>query len=335
MAAHLSYKMKTERERSVETRLGASVKRKRMSRPRKRISCAEGRDFFRLAAAFANADRRESDFASLAKAAPRDALAELASSKLLQARYQERSHLFVGTSSLSLSSELSSLSDRVWQKWQQAHGVGAPEVNRLLLQMPSEDEPERPWLKNGLIKNGVRFSARESAYLVALAENLLVDAYLAKHSLIAPPCLTAPAFHRLFTKCIEQKLRSFICVATTVNAEEKMSVERARLFWSHRLRTKAWQATNGAESSICYFHAALRSKTAPFEVDFLYWLKLDDEKVILDGDFISLADSSVCPIDLFFAEMLLFETERFNTCLAALDLLSKLFVLEVKSLLSE
>lgn len=329
MAATLGSKILVQ-QGDAEASLRPSVKRKAMSRPRKRISCGQGRDFFRLAASFANADEREADFSEKTKAAPKDVLAELAASKFLQAHYQERSPLFA--LKISPSSKLSLVSGRdILEKWQRAGGVVDRAIETVFLSTHDcETAAAQEIVKEGFVRNGVSFSAREIAFLVAIAEKTVINEYVANTKVSPPNKLSATDFHRRFSKCLAQKSPSaFICEASSAQPAKKMHVERARLFWSHRLQTKAWQANNAAEAAICYFHAALRSDNMPYAFDFVYWLRLDQEKVALDGGFIHLETTNETPANLILPKDLLIDAEHRKACLASANAPTKLFVEEV------
>lgn len=330
MVAYSSSKPKLEAD-DVETRLGPSIKRKPMSRPRKRLNCGQGRDFFRLAAAFACAEKRESDFGEPIAKAPKDALKELAQSKYLQTHYQERSTLFVAAVDSS-GGEPSNLTYGLVEKWHRISGKRDGAIDMLLESFSANPtQLDAEVYKTVVAPNGVTLSAREVAFLVAVAEHHMSKAYLCSATPMPAPVMPAPDFHRLIKSFVEDpRKRAFFCLT---HDGEKILVERARLFWSHRLQIKALQETTTAESSICYFHAALRSQNKS-GFDIVYSLKLNDEKVIIDGDFIKLEESNVSPHEIFFANTLLFEPTRRAICLAALDAPIRLFVEEVTRLIT-
>lgn len=330
MVAQSSSKLGLTEDKGL-TRFGPSVKRRPMSRPRKRLNCGKGRDFFRLAAEFANAEKRNSDFDRHVVKVPSETLIDLASSPYLQAQYQERGALFVGLTALS-ANESTKCGSGIFDKWLRAVGRQEPTIEALLAH---HNETERhvyaSLCHEPVVKNGVHFSARESSYLLMTAVRELVRVFLSTKDALTVSPLSAIDFHRRLTISLaEDKQRSFFMVAHG-NDAKKFLVDRARLFWSHRLREKALQASNSAEPSICYFHAALRSGTGP-GIDILYWLKLNDEKEALAGDFISIGNEAITPYDLFLPETLLFDAERRTTCLAALDPPTRLFIADIAQL---
>ncbi len=334
MTAHTSSRTNLPRE-NFETRFGPAAKKSRVSRPRKRLSCGQGRDFFRMAASFADADRRDSDFTEQARQVSHDVLNELAISKLLQSRYQERSALFVTKKELIPPPIFppSSFGYTVLAKWQRAGGVHGDSIDTHFFDDALDQNLPHPSIKHSHAKNGIEFSMRECSFLLRMAEGLVVKEYLARAKCTLAINMSATDFHRRFRKCMDfLKPRPFICTAMSGAGEQRLLVERARLFWSHRLHNKAMQATNTAEPSICYFHAALRSNVEPYSFDVLYWLKLDEEKVALDGDFINLTANTVSVSDLFFVDALVFDPTLRNACLASVNSPAKLFIEEVSKM---
>jgi hypothetical protein len=300
-----------------------------MTKPRRRLSCGQGRDFFRLAAAFAHADTIENPPTKSEIAPPKD---DLFYSKYLQARYQGRSAILMEkTDNLVVVDDKARFIHGVMEKWLRSFGKLDSRVETHFLKQVDVSR----WLKRGLAPNeslsgnGVSFTSREMCLLLSIAEDILTCAYLSAHKRKMPgpdPCLSALDFHRAFLAFIEDNNpRPFFVVAQNNQQEVRFLVETARLFWSHRLQTKSLQASNSAEPSICYFHAALRSNLKG-RIDYLYWLRLDEEKVAKEGDFIEINDHALYPKDLFFPQGLLFNPSLLKECQDAMDLETRDFI---------
>lgn len=335
MVAHTNSKLQEEESK---VRFGPTVKRKRMSRPRKKLNCGQGRDFFRLAAAFASVDKHESDFHETSTHAPKETVEDLAYSKYLQTRYQERSTLFTAKPNRTLIlDDQSAFMCALIDKWHRALSQKSTAIDALFLDHVGKDGSiECNFLFNDAVsKNGVCFSAREMAVVTAIAEKLLLKGYLHSRKLAhRKHSLRAQDFHQALKAIIEHPAQRHFVLMASVGQGTKLLVERARLFWSHRLQIKSLQIADGAEPSIYYFHAALGANHGrKSRIDFLYWLKIDDEKNIINGDFIKAAQGDDYPCDLFYPLTLLCDPERFRECLATLDPAAKLFVEAARVLL--
>lgn len=243
MATVINSKPEREKEQ-LQSRFSPTVKRKRMTNPRRRLNCGQGRDFFRMCAAFAHPDTKEIELSEKVKTISMESLPDLAYSKYLQARYQERSAMFVAK-----------------RKSTNAH---------------------------------------ERSFGLSLTQEKVLKTHV-KHMSLAPK-MNALEFHLKLKDLMDEKSpQPFLLVARSHSEEIRFLVETARLFWSHRLQIKSLQASNAAEPSIRYFHAALRSSLGPEQrCDFLYWLKMDEEKMPQGGDFIEIAPAAVFPLKLCF-----------------------------------
>lgn len=304
-------------------RPGPALKLGPKSKTKKRKDNDNARSFYRLVANLANPDAGKGLPKNLGGSTP-DLEQDLSSSWFLESGCQEKSAHFVALGTRWQAVEVNDAIVRiVLDKLKKATGVEVKK-SQYLRSLSEEDgfsffeRPLKPVSRNGFL-----FSERElgalfsiiSGELIRLLEDLGYG-----HMRGTSPVMKALDFHKTLAKLInENHRRPFVIFSKIGGNEHRLLVDRARLFWSHRLQMKSWQHSNGAEPLIRYFHAVLRSSAHPHEqLDILYWLKFDEGQRPLLGDYIDrFAPMRVAPepLRLFcprrFIEKLCHDSGRF------------------------
>ncbi|MCA9508770.1 MAG: hypothetical protein KC505_10160 [Myxococcales bacterium] len=99
--------------------------------------------------------------------------------------------------------------------------------------------------------------------------------------------LSARDLHNyIFTHFKENPAKQFII---PTQAGKKMIVDKGYLFCANRLKNKSWQSKPGIEVGLKYFHAQLfSSRSTKNEINFIYWIKFDDQEQITHGDIVRI-----------------------------------------------
>lgn len=266
----------------------STLKRPRNTKSRDQLNRLFSNDFFKMAALIANPETKaESGF-------------NLHKSNYLEALSQEKSDVLVVIQAETMSiDEKKSLAKIILDKWTNLFGQIDPALKQLFLKYSRviSSTALRYRAHNGVTKNDVSFSPKELQMIMSIAENLLCQAWISNQPQ-TKMAMSATSFHAAFLTILKERSSCPYIVHTSSMVNE---IRRARLFWSHRLKIKSWQASIGADPSVRYFHAACENVHEQ-ALDFLYWLKLDEQRRPIDGAIIYATPRTLAPQGFFIGE---------------------------------
>jgi|GEM_PF-6164689 len=263
------------------------------------------RDFYRLAALLANPDLDDL-VESLSVSLPVNH-ADLSVSRWLESSYQEKSPIFLAQGQRFLprtfhKHEMAELA----KKWRPM-GAGDLRLSNFSRDLGDPfylfDQPQRM-----ITKNGVTFSLDEQAVLLSMiTKRAMHDAMALHKKTTSSATFDVIEFHLRISELLHKNQRHpFLILGTAKALDVKILVDRARLFWSHRMALKSRQAKGGAEPQIRYFHAELHSGERPHEnKSVLYWLSFDEDNRPICGKFLEDVDNSFLPHDVLCPHLML------------------------------